>query len=107
MKEHCAQCGLQFEREEGYWVGAMIINTTITFGSFLGLFLFLVLLTWPEVPWGLVMGVTIAANAVIPVALYPVSKTVWLALEMSWHPLEPEEIVTAMERASLPEFQTP
>ena len=36
MKVHCDQCGLRFEREEGYWVGALIINTTVTFGSFLG-----------------------------------------------------------------------
>lgn len=106
IKRHCDKCGLHFEREEGYWVGAVIINTTVTFASFVGLFLFLVLMTWPDVPWGLVMGVTVAANAALPVAFYPISKTVWLALELSWHPLEEGEIAEAMERATLPEFQT-
>lgn len=52
------------------------------------------------------MGVTIVANAAIPVAFYPISMTVWLALEMSWHPLEIEEIEAAAERATLTEFQT-
>ncbi|MFV1962804.1 MAG: DUF983 domain-containing protein [Acidimicrobiia bacterium] len=104
MKDHCDRCGLRFEREEGYWVGAIMINTTVTFGTFVGLFLFLVLVTWPDVPWGTVMGVTIVANAVIPVAFYPISKAIWLALELSWHPLEPEEIQAAAKRATLPEF---
>ena len=35
LREHCQECGLRFEREEGYWVGALVINTTVVFGSFL------------------------------------------------------------------------
>ena len=105
VKPHCDQCGLGFEREPGYWVGAVIINTTVTFATFVGMFLLMVAATWPEVPWGIVMGVTIVANAAIPVAFYPISMTTWLALEMSWHPLEAAEIEAAANRASLPEFQ--
>lgn len=107
MKDHCDRCGLRFEREEGYWVGAVIINTTVTFGTFLVIFLSLVLGTWPDVPWETVMGVTVVANAAVPVALYPISKTVWLALELSWHPLEAEELALARSRATLPEYGKP
>lgn len=100
MREHCHQCGLEFEREDGYWVGAVIVNTTVTFATFVGLFVLLVVATWPDVPWGTVMGVSVVANVAIPVAFYPVSKSVWLALEMYWHPLEPEEIAAASRRAT-------
>ncbi|MDX1467996.1 MAG: DUF983 domain-containing protein [Acidimicrobiia bacterium] len=102
MREHCAQCGLKFEREPGYWVGAVIINTAVIFGTFILVFGGLVLATWPEVPWGLVLVVTLAANALIPILFYPVSKTLWLALELSWHPLEREEIEAAATRAVSP-----
>ena len=105
MHEHCGHCGIEFEREPGYWVGAVIINTTITFATFIGMFLVLVISTWPDVPWGTVMGVTVVANAAIPVAFYPISKTVWLALELSWHPLEAEEVSAAASRATLAEYQ--
>ena len=105
IKPHCDRCGLEFEREPGYWVGAVIINTTVTFATFVAMFLALVLATWPQVPWGTVMGVTIVANAAIPVAFYPISMTVWLALEMSWHPLEQDEIDTAENRATHAEYQ--
>lgn len=103
LRAHCRRCGLRFEREPGYWVGAVIINTTVTFATFVGVFLLMVAVTWPDVPWAVVMGITIAANAVIPVVFYPISKTVWLALELSWHPLEADEITAALERVVSPE----
>ncbi len=98
LKEHCDSCGMRFEREPGYWVGAVIINTTVIFVTFVVLFGGLVVATWPDVPWATVMIVTVAANIAIPVVFYPMSKTVWSALELSWHPLEPEEIEAARER---------
>ena len=91
LAETCPECGLRFEREEGYWVGAMIINTIVTFGSFLVFFVGGTLLTWPDVPWGALMAVTIGANVLIPILFYPVSKTVWVGMELSWHPLEEGE----------------
>lgn len=105
MDEHCKTCGLVFEREEGYWVGAMIINTTITFASFLGVFVLLVAITWPDVPWGLVMAVSIGVNLIIPIVFYPISKSAWLGVEMSYHALEPAEIERARTLATKPEFQ--
>lgn len=107
IKTHCDRCGLRFEREDGYWAGALIINTTVTFGAFLVIFVGAMVVFWPDVPWGAVLGVTIAANLAIPVVFYPVSKTLWLALELSWHPLEPHEMEEAGRWASQPEFQSP
>lgn len=98
MKEFCGRCGLRFEREPGYWVGAVTINTAVIFGTFLIVFGGLVVITYPEVPWGLVLTVTLVANVVIPVVFYPVSKTLWAAMELSWHPLEQSEIDAAAQR---------
>lgn len=105
MREHCARCGLRFEREQGYWVGAMIINTTITFGTFVLVFGGAILITWPDVPWAAVLAVTIIANLLIPIWFYPLSKTLWMALELSWHPLETDEIDAAAGRASDQRFR--
>ncbi len=92
MAETCPRCGVRFEREDGYWVGAVTINTAVTFITFVGLFLALTLATWPEVPWGRVMVITVGINTTLPVVFYPVAKTLWVALETSWHPWEPAEI---------------
>jgi len=98
MKETCPGCGLRFEREPGYWVGAVTINTVVIFATFLIVFGGSVLLTWPDVPWAGVLIVTLVVNLLVPVVLYPISKTIWSALELSWHPLEPEEIEAASSR---------
>jgi uncharacterized protein (DUF983 family) len=100
LQDHCERCGLRFEREEGYWVGALVINTTVTFGSFLLLFVGGMVAFWPEVPWGALMAVSIGVMAVLPIVFYPISKTLWMALELSWHPLETVEIEQAARRVA-------
>ena len=61
------------------------INTTVAFATFLVLFVGGILLTWPEVPWGTIGVITIAAMAIVPILFYPLSKTVWMAIEMGWN----------------------
>lgn len=98
MKEHCPRCGVKFEREPGYWVGAVIVNTTVVFATFLVIVVGASLLTWPDVPWAVVFTVAIGANLLIPILFYPISKTVWAALEMSFRPQEDHEIAEATRR---------
>lgn len=95
----CPTCGLRYEREQGYWIGAMIIDTAVTFGMFLLVFVGGMVITWPEVPWTGLLILTVAVNLVVPISFYPWAKLLWVAMELSWHPLEPEEIETARARA--------
>jgi hypothetical protein len=85
LRESCTRCGLYFEREEGYWVGALIINTTVAFGTFILLFVGGMLLTWPDVPWTALGVVTVGVMAILPILFYPLSKTIWMAIEMGWN----------------------
>jgi hypothetical protein len=80
----------------------MIIVTTITFGIFFVLLVGGTFLTWPEPPWGWLLGLTLVANFVVPVASYPQAKLIWSALELGWHPLEPHEIESARLAAERP-----
>lgn len=89
---------MRFEREPGYWVGAMIVNTAVTFGLFFFVFVGGMVGTWPDVPWTGLLIVTAAVTALTPVVFYPRSKTVWLAVELSYHPLEPTEREEAARR---------
>ena len=101
LLERCDRCGLRFEREPGYWVGALIINTTVVFASFLLVFIGGIALTWPDMPWAFLGVLTVATMAILPMVFYPLSKTLWMALELSWHPLEDHEIADAKEGLSL------
>jgi hypothetical protein len=75
----------------------LIINTTVVFASFLLVFIGGMALTWPDVPWVTLGVLTVATMALLPVVFYPLSKTLWMALEQSWHPLEDHEIAEAEE----------
>ena len=75
----------------------MIINTTITFASILTVFVLGMVLTWPDVPWTILLVITVFVAGVVPVVWYPLSKTVWQAIELSYHQLEDQEILSAMQ----------
>lgn len=90
LHPECPTCGLRFEREQGYWVGAMIVNTMVTFGLLLLVLVGGMLLWWPDVPWTPLFVATVVAAGVTPILFQPRSRTVWMAIEMSYHPVEDE-----------------
>jgi uncharacterized protein (DUF983 family) len=81
----CPSCGLVFEREEGYWVGAIIVNTAVTETTFFLLFIGTILITMPDVAWGPLLGVALGTNAIVPIWFYPRSKTLWVAIDNYFH----------------------
>ena len=86
LVDECPTCGLRYEREEGYWLGAILINTAATIGAFgLGMVLWAVA-TWPDPPWDTMLVVGIAFNLIAPIVMYPYSKTLWVAIEITAHP---------------------
>lgn len=91
MADVCAGCGHRFEREPGYWAGALTLNTAFIFGLFLLVFVGGMVLTWPDVPWTTLFIVLIVVNLIIPIVLYPQSKTLWVAVELGWNPAESQE----------------
>jgi uncharacterized protein (DUF983 family) len=79
MRAHCATCGLVFEREPGYFIGAIYINYGITAVLALGVVL---LLDWTiGLPlWSqLAIGLTIAV--VSPLAFFRHARSLWLGVE--------------------------
>ena len=89
-----------FEREPGYWVGAMIINMAATLIAFLGTIGLGISLTWPDVAWDALFVATIAVALLVPVLFYPWSKSIWMATELSYHRLEEREQFEASLRAA-------
>ena len=94
MTDTCPGCGHRFEREQGYWLGAVIINTAATFALFIAIGIAIISTTWPEVPWNVVLVVTLVFNGLFPLLFYPFSKTIWVALDLAVRPVE-EPIVTS------------
>lgn len=84
----CPRCGLVFEREEGYWTGAMAINIGVTELVFVIALVAGLVLTWPAPPVAWLLAITIALNALFPVLFYPFSKTIWISIDLLLHALD-------------------
>lgn len=96
LKERCPTCGLAFEREEGYWLGAMTVAIGLTEALFGLWFVGGMLITWPDVPWTLLLIGGLLLNLVVPIVGYPWSKTTWMGLHMAFVPPEASEEAEAI-----------
>ena len=95
MVERCPRCGHKFERSDGYWLGSIMMNMSVTFFVFLVVFFGGLAITWGDTPWFGLLIVTLAINALFPVFFHPFSRTLWVGMELAARPLEPQEIVDA------------
>lgn len=72
--------------------GNVGVNTIVSFGMlmvvlFVGTFAF-----WPEPPIVALIVAALIVTVVFPVVFHPFSKTIWLAIDLSMRPPEPDEV---------------
>ena len=89
-KDACPRCQLKLNRGEGdFFLGAYTLNF-IGVELLLATFLLLaVVLTWPDVPWSALLWAGAPLMVAAPVVFYPVTRTVWLALDLTMRPPGP------------------
>lgn len=87
MRPKCGRCGLRLERgEEDYFIGGMLFNLVLSELLFATVFSVVLVVMWPTVPWdGIQIGAPIGM-ALAPFLLYPVSKLLWLAVDLAFRP---------------------
>lgn len=93
MRPACPSCQLLLDRgERDYFIGAYLLN-------FIGAEVAIVLLagavmlaTWPDVPWAAIKWGLVALMIPFPVLTYPFSKTLWLAIDLTFRPLTLSDI---------------
>ena len=91
LAERCPHCGFRFERIEGHWLGALGLNTIVSFTTLFVVVVVGLVLSHPdyEMPPLLIAAVTTAV--VVPLVFFPSSKTLWTAIDLCMRPLEAGE----------------
>jgi uncharacterized protein (DUF983 family) len=79
MRPACAACGLRYERETGYFVGAIYVNYAFTVAVATGVVLVLDWLIGLTLRQQLVLGIALAA--LVPLAFFRYSRSLWLSLD--------------------------
>ncbi len=83
----CPACHQPVDRPEpGYYLGALMLNLVAAELLLAAVGLVVIVTSWPTVPWnGLLYGGALLM-VVAPVVLYPVTKLVWLAVDLALQP---------------------
>ena len=87
LREQCSNCGVQFEREDGYFLGAYALNLIVAELLGLGLAIFLLFrtqLSRLDLIWQEILAITLAI--LFPLIFFPFSRGVWMAMDITFHP---------------------
>jgi uncharacterized protein (DUF983 family) len=88
----CPRCHLRPERgESDYFLGGMMFNIALAEGVFVIVLITTLAVTWPRVPWTLLQYGAPAAMVLAPIILYPFSRLVWLAFDLTLRPAVPND----------------
>ncbi len=98
MRPECPTCGLKFEREPGYFLGAIYINYAATVGCMLAGFFALdylvnLPLTYQIIVWS-------GFGVVFPILFYRYSKSLWLCLDYLFSPVEEARVEMRTPRSN-------
>ena len=91
MVERCPGCGYRFEREEGFFLGAYVMNLAIAQGlvMLLAVIPTIVLLNRdPDASLAPVIVAGLIGAVLAPMVFYPFSKTLWVAIELMLRPVD-------------------
>jgi uncharacterized protein (DUF983 family) len=91
MVDTCPRCGLRFEREQGGFIGAIGMNTIVSFFAMLVVLVTSFVATYPDPPVTPILIAVVSVAVIMPLAFFPVSKTLWVAVDLAMRPLEPGE----------------
>jgi uncharacterized protein (DUF983 family) len=84
--ERCPVCHFVYEREPGYYTGAMAVNLIVTELLLVAVALPVAASQAVSIPVMIVLGLTLPV--VLPLIFYRPSKSLWMSLDHLLHPIE-------------------
>jgi uncharacterized protein (DUF983 family) len=98
QRRTCPTCGLKLDRgEDDFFIGAYTINLIVAELTVFVAGIAVLVLAWPDVPWSALMWGLALLMVVAPVVLYPVSRQLWLALDLVLRPPEERDYGSRLE----------
>ncbi len=75
--------------------GSMTVNIIITFGSMSAVMAIAFVATLPDLPVRPLVTLLVAMAVVVPIAIYPLTCTLWAAVELAMKPPDDAELAEA------------
>jgi hypothetical protein len=105
MNDPCPRCGLLFQREEGYFLGAMYMSYPITSAILIPLYFAIseLLPTWHSL---LIVPVATALFLPFVPAVFRYSRVLWIYFDRLGDPYDPS-FLTSYEKTQIKSFSEP
>jgi uncharacterized protein (DUF983 family) len=87
--ERCPRCNYPTTRVSDQWIGSLGINTIASFTLLVAVIGIGFTVTYPDPPVGTLLAVAVGVAALFPVIFFPISKSLWSAIDMAMRPPEP------------------
>lgn len=89
--DRCPTCNFPLRREEGHWIGAVGMNTVVSFGSLLITLVAGIVLTWENRRAAPIFISCFTVATVVPIVFFGPSQTLWSAVDLAMRPPEPND----------------
>ena len=93
VRDRCPRCNYPINRQDDQWIGALGMNTIVSFTLLLGVIAVGFAVTYPDPPVAVLMAVALTVAVVVPIGFYPISKSLWSAIDMAMRGPEPDDDV--------------
>lgn len=91
QRERCPRCNYPTERSDDQWIGSLGINTMVSFTLLVVVIAVGFTVTYPDPPVTTLLVVAVAVAALFPVLFFPISKSLWSAIDLAMRPAEPSD----------------
>jgi uncharacterized protein (DUF983 family) len=99
LADCCPSCGLRPDRGEAdHFLGGYVISLGIAESVAVLLWLILLAMSWPSPSWAVMEWSAALLVVLTPLALYPITRLLFLALDLAAQPTRPGDFSTAYDR---------
>jgi len=105
MHKRCSGCGLQFERESGFFLGAIYFNYGLT--ALIVTVAFMVLTITQAIPRNQIMAGTLTFSILFPILFFRHARSLWLGFDFMIDPRATNEETGSEWHETMNENSTP
>lgn len=80
MNDQCPHCGVIYNREDGYFLGAFALNLVVA--EFIGMGAVIILLIRSDLSLLQQEAIAIGVAVLLPLLFYPFSRTLWMTIDL-------------------------
>lgn len=92
-RDRCPTCNYPTTRVHDQWIGAVGINTMVSFTTLLLVIAVGFTVTYPDPPLRPLLAVAVFVAVAVPLAFLPLSRSLWSAIDLAMRPPEPSDDV--------------